>query len=189
MQNTLQNPGNINRDDQEIIQAGLAGDRVSLEELVQRHHASVYRMALRLARNPERAEDLAQDAWVKALRYLPSFEGRSAFTSWMYTIVRSVYFGQEELAWRRREVGVGVVPEGRFGASQPDQPQAIYERTEDVARLHRALQGLPRDQKAVLELRMAGLSFQDIARQTGVAGATARTRAHRALQRLRVAML
>ena len=65
----------------------LSGDREAFAVLVDRHKGMAYTLALRIVRNREEAEEIAQDAFVKAFRSLKSFRRESRFSSWLYRIV------------------------------------------------------------------------------------------------------
>jgi RNA polymerase sigma-70 factor (ECF subfamily) len=72
--------------DQNLIERALGGEDRALERLIQRHYSSVYRLAFRWCRNREDAEDIAQEVFVKMTGNLPSFQHRSAFSTWLCRI-------------------------------------------------------------------------------------------------------
>jgi RNA polymerase sigma factor (sigma-70 family) len=74
-------------DDGRLVSRANAGDGAALEELVQRHQAWVYNIAVRMLAHPHDAEDATQEIFIKALTRLSFFEGRSAFRTWLYRIV------------------------------------------------------------------------------------------------------
>jgi RNA polymerase sigma factor (sigma-70 family) len=73
--------------DRGLVARAAAGDRGAVEHLVGRHQAWIYNIAMRMLAHPQDAEDATQEILVKALTRLASFEGRSAFRSWLYRIV------------------------------------------------------------------------------------------------------
>ena len=77
-----------------LIQRAQAGDAAAFETLVQTHAVYVYNLALRLVRQPQEAEDMAQEALVKVWQALPRFRGESRFTTWLYQIVTNVCYNR-----------------------------------------------------------------------------------------------
>jgi len=76
-------------DDNEIIQLVLQGQQSAYSVLVERYQQYVFTLAYRFVNNREIAEELAQDVFVKAYRYLADFKGNSKFSTWLYTIVNT----------------------------------------------------------------------------------------------------
>src|SRR5713101_2669947 len=74
-------------EDQKLVLRARSGDRKALEELVQRHQAWIYNIAIRMLHHPQDAEDATQDILIKVLTRLSSFEGRSSLRTWLYRIV------------------------------------------------------------------------------------------------------
>jgi RNA polymerase sigma factor (sigma-70 family) len=73
-------------DDVTLVARAQAGDQHALEEIVRRHQGFIYNVAVRMLCHPQDAEDATQEILVKALAALPSFDGRSAFRTWLYRI-------------------------------------------------------------------------------------------------------
>jgi len=74
-------------EDQSLVLRARSGDRQALEDLVQRHQAWIYNIAVRMLFHPQDAEDATQEILIKVLTRLSSFEGRSRFRTWLYRIV------------------------------------------------------------------------------------------------------
>ena len=75
--------------DNEIISKVLSGDHQAYAGLVNRYQNYVFTLALRMVKNREDAEEVAQDVFIKAYKYLADFKGNSKFTTWLYTIVNN----------------------------------------------------------------------------------------------------
>ena len=75
--------------DNEIISKVLNGDHQAYAGLVNRYQNYVFTLALRMVKNREDAEEVAQDAFIKAYKYLADFKGNSKFSTWLYTIVNN----------------------------------------------------------------------------------------------------
>ena len=87
---TINNPladNSRDHEDQKLVLRARSGDRQALEELVQRHRAWIYNIAVRMLYHPQDAEDATQEILIKVLTRLSSFEGRSSFRTWLYRIV------------------------------------------------------------------------------------------------------
>src|SRR2546425_11937362 len=74
-------------EDQVLVLRAKSGDRDALEEIVGRHQAWIYNIAVRMLYHPQDAEDATQEILIKAVTRLSSFEGRSSFRTWLYRIV------------------------------------------------------------------------------------------------------
>src|SRR5438876_10551594 len=73
-------------EDQVLVLRAKSGDRDALEEIVRRYQAWIYNIAVRMLYHPQNAEDATQEILIKAVTALSSFEGRSGFRTWLYTI-------------------------------------------------------------------------------------------------------
>ncbi len=72
-----------------LIRAAQAGDDAAFERLVHAHYGQIYRWALARTGDPDDADDVAQETLVRLYRHLPSFDGRSRFSTWLYQVTRS----------------------------------------------------------------------------------------------------
>ena len=87
---TISNPladNSPNHEDQSLVLRARSGDRQALEDLVHRHQAWIYNIAVRMLHHPQDAEDATEEIPIKVLTRLASFEGRSSFRTWLYRIV------------------------------------------------------------------------------------------------------
>jgi len=76
----------VDQDDPSVVAAAQQGDRDALTEVIERHRAWVYNIAVRMLGTPAAAEDATQDIFIKVLRRIGSFEGRSSFRTWLYRV-------------------------------------------------------------------------------------------------------
>ena len=72
--------------DQELVQAARQGDQEAFAQLVEEHQGRVYSLAFRMVGNPDDAADLTQEAFLSAWRGLAGFDGRAAFSTWLYRL-------------------------------------------------------------------------------------------------------
>src|SRR5438309_1521322 len=96
--------------DLELIARIATGDRVALEQLVRRHQAWIFNIAVRMVCDPHDAEDVTQEVLIKVVTKLGSFAGRSQFRTWLYRIVSN-----HVLNMRSRSKEVGAVNFGQLG--------------------------------------------------------------------------
>ena len=165
----------------ELLDACRRGDPGAFEELVERTHRQAYTLAYRLVGDRQEAEDVVQEAYLRAFRSLRGFRGDARFETWLYRIVSNVAMSQ----LRRR---------GRFGDLLPRAPEesGLEEEarpTDDLLErdeLKRALASLPAGQRVVVVLKdVYGFSCQEIGDQIGVSEGAVKVRLHRARRRLK----
>jgi RNA polymerase sigma-70 factor (ECF subfamily) len=108
--------------DRELAGRARGGDAEAFRELVERHRDRVFAVARRIVRSEFDAEEVAQDAFVRAWRALPDFRGESRFGTWLHAIVVRRALDRAEVLGRRRvrEQGLDVAPEVATPASGPD---------------------------------------------------------------------
>jgi RNA polymerase sigma-70 factor (ECF subfamily) len=164
------------------IERARAGERAAQEELLRAHYARVHATAFRLLGNPEDAEDLAQECFVRAFRSLAYYRAQGSFAGWLRRIL--VHLAQDRYRARRRPEPVLLPPELSGGR----EPHRVLEGRELARILAEALAALAAPLRIALVLRTReGLEYEEIAVATGVTPATARTRvmkARKLLQRL-----
>src|SRR6516162_10471136 len=87
VENPLAENSSTDHEDQCLVARARSGDRGTLEDIIERHQAWIYNIALRMLFHPQDAEDATQEILIKVLTRLSSFEGRSSFRTWLYRIV------------------------------------------------------------------------------------------------------
>lgn len=90
--------------DQELVQLAREGSQAALEELIMRHQAWIYNLALRMVHRPEDARDATQDVLIKLLTRLSSFDGRSSLRTWLYRIVINHMLNMKRSQVEAREI-------------------------------------------------------------------------------------
>ena len=162
-------------------------------EVVRDHRARIYRYLLSMARDPDVAEDLTQETFLRALRGLGALRDRAALVSWLDRVATNVFLDGVRAEGRRPLVYTGG-QEGDAGlmAQIPDPGMRVDRRVEQ-AQMSQCVRGfvdaLPDDYRAVILLHDAyGLSSHEIAEILGVPVATAKIRIHRGRARLRTAL-
>ncbi len=173
------NPPSVER----CVAQAQAGDRSAFEELYRRHVGRVYALCLRMSGEAREAEELTQDAFVRAWEKLDSFRGSSAFTSWLHRLTVNVVLASWRAKGRHRErvVAIADVAESVDPGHRP-RPRLALD-------LEAAIAGLPAGARTVFVLHdVEGYRHRDVAELTGLAVGTSKTQLHRARRLLRKAL-
>ncbi|SMC38040.1 RNA polymerase sigma factor [Sporomusa malonica] len=173
-------------DENLMIAKAKDGDRTALNALVVSHWPYVYRLALAKTGNPDDAQEIAQDAFLRALAALPRYKEMSAtFKTYLSRIALNLITDY----YRKRGRAPQVVDIDEYNApiidtgSRPDEAVISTERRQEVAKL---LALLPNEQRQVIELRIIqGVAVADAARIMGKSGAAVKMLQQRALKRLK----
>lgn len=166
--------------DAELVGRSRAGDLTAFEQLYRKHVPRVFGLCLRMVADRARAEDLAQEAFVRAWRKLASFRGHSAFGTWLYRLTVNVVLSELRLDERREQpLEPASLDSLAGGQSLPVQ---------DID-LERAIASLPRQARLVFVLHdVEGYRHREIAAMTGLAEGTSKAHLHRARKLLREAL-
>jgi RNA polymerase sigma-70 factor (ECF subfamily) len=168
---------------------------VTEQELLEKHSALVFNLALRLTGNRSDAEDLAQDALLRALRALPGFRGDSLVSTWLYRITVNSWKNRVRSEKRRafwRTVTLGLITgEDRDGPARelPDHAAPIDAELETAERstaVQKALLELDADDRAIVVLRdVEDRSYGEIGTVLGLPEGTVKSRLSRARAKLK----
>ena len=176
-------PEDRRRDEAPLIRRARDGDMAAFEQLYRDHVGRVFALCLRLAGDASLAEELAQEAFVRAWQKLGSFRGESAFSSWLYAL--TVNTALSERRSRRRRTSRVMATDDLSAFDRPGRPPGP-ERGFD---LERAMATLPPGARAVLVLHdVEGYKHHEIAEMTGIATGTSKAQLHRARRLLREAL-
>jgi len=172
--------------DAEILQLVVAGEIDAFDELVRRTRRPAYRLARRITRNHEDADDVVQDSYVKAFRALARFDPERAFLPWFLTIVARSALSSIRQGARRATVPLDEP--GPDGTTLADRISGGAPDTDSIRRLldaEEALGHLPDEQRAMLALRVDGdLSYAEIASALEIPVGTVMSRLARAREAL-----
>ena len=156
-----------------------AGEPKAFEELVATYQHRVFGVAVRMLGNAAEAEEVAQEAFLRAHRALADFRGDAKLSTWLYAIVSRLCLTRLA-SGERRMVRQGEEILMRLANKEPDPADAV-ERGEIETALQRAIAELPEERRIVVVLRdLEGLSYEEIARTLDLELGTVRSRLHRA---------
>ena len=181
-----------NMDELALVEAAKKGDIGAFEELVKRYDRNVFRIAQHITQNREDAEDVVQDAFLKAYGNLAQFQGQSKFYTWLVRI--AVNEALMKLRRRRPERTVSLdqdvetdedtIP--REVADWSPNPEQQYNQAELRELLQKTIQGLPAGFRTVFVLRdVEGLSTEETAEALGLSIPAVKSRLLRARLQLR----
>jgi RNA polymerase sigma-70 factor, ECF subfamily len=178
-------------DDVTLVHAAKQGNMAAFEQLVKRHTAMIFRVAMHIMACREDAEEVVQDAFLKAFQHLRDFEERARFSTWLTRI--AVNTALMHLRNLRRATTVSLDREADEGSTLADQvadwkpkPEQLYGRTELREILQRALASLPHSYRVVFLLRdVEGVSIADTAEMLGLSIPNVKARLFRARLKLR----
>ena len=176
----------VDASDLELVRRAQRGERGAFDLLVLRYQHKVIKLVARLLRDPTEAEDVAQEAFVKAYRALGSFRGDSAFYTWLYRI--AVNTARNAMASRQRrpldyeaELSEGEQSTVESRLRHTDTPEATVLSEEIRETVNRAVAALPEDLRTAIILReVEGLSYEEIAAAMDCPVGTVRSRIFRA---------
>ncbi len=184
------------RTDEELLAAFQQGDVGAFEALLRRHRAPLFTFLVRMLGEREKAEDLAQETFLRIVKGAQAWEHRARFQTWLYTIARNLCVDQSRRDRFRRADSLdqtgpddepAMVDSVPAGDPSPDRG-AESARLRPV--LQKALLSLPPDQREVFILReQAGMPFKEIAEMVGANENTVKSRMRYALEGLRKALL
>lgn len=188
-------PGDI-----ELMERFRSGDRTALEELVNRHHASLVRYFHMQCRQRETSEDLAQEVWARVIRHRKSYTARARFQTYLFHIARNLWIDR----YRSNRSAPGMVSadavlgggdEGdgsTLGSLLPGagrDPSEEASLREQAERVRRAVEELPDSLRDVFELgEVRGLAYAEVAEILGIPVGTVKSRMFTAVRRLREAL-
>jgi RNA polymerase sigma-70 factor (ECF subfamily) len=168
------------------------GDRSEFARLVEAYSGFIYRLALKLLEDPQDAEDVLQETFIKAYRALPNFDGRSSLSTWLYRIATN----EALMLMRRHKVSTVSIEEPDESSEEQQEPLQILdwccapevELMSGEARrvLDQAIDTLPESLRVVFVLRdIEGLSTLETAEVLNLSETAVKTRLSRARLRLR----
>ena len=167
----------------EAIEASARGDREAFGSLVERYQQAAFRAAYVIVRDAATAEDVAQDAFVRAYRQMHRFRAGEPFRPWLLRIVTNLALNEVRGRQRRRGLFERATASAEIEEAAPDAGAVAHD---DAATLLRAMGELAEDDRIVLHLRYyADLPEREIAAAIGKPAGTVKSRLHRASRRLR----
>ncbi len=169
--------------EERLLAAAKNGEAEAFGELCERHAKKIFRVALRIVRNREDAEDAVQDSFLSAFLHLKAFDGRSRFATWLTRIAINSALGKLRKKRGVREVSMDEpdpTVESRAHYEVPDSapnPEENYHLRERTAAVGRAIDGLrPRARKVIEFHQLQEHSMEETAKALGISTAAVKAR-------------
>lgn len=173
----------------EIVARVLKGDRQAYALLVEEYKTPVYNLAYRMTRSLADAEDIAQEAFLRAFQELSRYDRGRRFYTWLYTICLNIIrnhikkTSRRQADFRKGNISSGLLETDMGQLESPGADELHKEREEQLAG---CLDKLSPGLRELLVLRFyQGLSFEEIAGITGLSQGAVKMRVYRALEKLR----
>jgi RNA polymerase sigma-70 factor (ECF subfamily) len=176
--------------DLELARRAMARDGAAFRAIIKTHNQRLYRIARGVVRNDAEAEDIVQEAYVRAFAHLERFRGDASLGTWLSRIVINEALGR--LRKRRRTVAMPENPQAeiiQFPLNPSDDPERTMAQRQILQLVERATDSLPDFYRMVFVARVIeGLSIEETSELLGVRPQTVKTRLHRARALLRKAL-
>ena len=173
--------------DQQLVERVQRGDKQAFGLLVAKYQRKLSRLLSRMIRDPAEVEDVAQEAFIKAYRALPSFRGDSAFYTWLYRIgintAKNHLVSQGRRAPTTTEIEAEDAEQYESGEllRDNDTPERLLQTRQIGDTVNEAVEALPEELRTAIVLReIEGLSYDEIASVMGCPIGTVRSRIFRA---------
>ena len=175
----------MDESDAAAVARACAGDTEAFRVLVDRYSRKIFRLAYRMTRNEQDAEDVVQEAYLRAYRFFDGFHGTDG-RAWILAIVRNACY-----TWLQQNRRKPLALEDEMTEPQDTKPnpEALYLGEVDQQLLRQAIEELPEEFREAIILReLEGLSYKEIGAITGAPIGTVMSRLARARHRLETAL-
>ncbi|MBC8063238.1 MAG: sigma-70 family RNA polymerase sigma factor [Chlorobia bacterium] len=170
-----------------LIERCQRGDSTAFDTLMERHEARAYQYALKLTKHAEEAKDVVSEAFIRVFRAINQFRSNSAFTTWLYRILRNCFLDmrkRKSLRFVASLDGVHETDDGEVQMQVVDKrfsPHEVAERSDHSNRVRRAISMLTDIQRKMIILYHADqLSYEEIAGELDLPVGTVKSRLNRA---------
>jgi RNA polymerase sigma-70 factor, ECF subfamily len=175
--------------DEEIAKRVVSGERALFEILMRRHNQRIYRIVRGILRNDGEAEDVMQDAYVRAYQHLAQFEGRSSFVTWLSRIAMHEAFARVQRQQRQTSLESEYRSDDMKFASPSNSPERQAANAELGMALEAAILSLPQKYRSVVILRdVEELTTAEAASTLEISEDAIKVRLHRAHAMVRRAL-
>jgi len=180
------------RNTEELVSRAKNGDMAAFEELILQHEKIVYNIAYRMMNHPEDVKDISQEVFIKIHKNLNRFDGKSAFSTWIYRIAVNTCI--DELRRRKGKQTVSIDEEleqesnfvKRQFVDKGETPETSYLAKEEYEEVMEAMEHISKKHKVMITLRdINGFSYEEIAEITELSMGTVKSRLARARNQLK----
>jgi RNA polymerase sigma-70 factor, ECF subfamily len=197
MQPSVESAQTIAESDAVAVERTLAGDRDAYRILVERHSQNIFRLAYRMTGNRSDAEEVVQEAFLRAYQKLGQFAARANFGTWVYRIAAN--YAIDRMRQRKKEEARKVAPADHEGGTENDPvtlvqdaaptPERLTQSLELRRRMEIALAALSHSERTAFVMRhWEGCAIEEIAEVLKSSSGAAKNTVFRAVQKLRLAL-
>lgn len=146
------------------------GDRAAFEALVRKYQGAIFSFAYHFFRSPDVAEDIAQETFLRAYRFLGSYDPSRRFLTWLYSISRNLCIDKHRERARKEFVGLDDLPQHYLCSERADgDPLGMLELRENRRALAEAIENLPEKYRTpVILCYLQGLPYQEVGEILGI---------------------
>ncbi len=174
-------------EEKELVRLCREGSEEAFAELVKKYRIKVFNLAFSLTRDRDVADDLAQEAFIKAYYALPRFQSRSGFGTWLYRI--AINHARDYLRKKSRMIQISIDNIKESSILQEDKTMKEEKESAEAQRkqfVHQSIRSLPEKHQVILSLRdIQGFSYEEISKILKISPGTVDSRIYRARKMLR----
>lgn len=169
-------------EERQWIEEVLAGNKQAYAQIINKYKNQLYATILRMTKNPQDAQDLVQEAFIKVYHQLEKFEGKGTFSSWIYRV--AINHCMDEFRKKRYKMQQLEISEDQV--MNPNHPEVIFLKKEKNRQLERLIGTLPEEERIIILLRYVNeLSYSEISDLVEIPVSSVRNKLHRAKKKLR----
>lgn len=167
------------------IQEVLSGNKQAYAHIINKYKNQLYATILRMTRNPQNAQDLVQEAFIKVYQQLGKYDNKGSFSNWMYRV--AINHCMDEFRKKSYKMKVVEIKEEKLVNSH--HPEVIFLKKEKNRQLERLIADLPEDERMIILLRYVNeLSYSEISELCELPVSSVRNKLHRAKIKMRASV-
>ena len=167
------------------IQEVLSGNKQAYAHIINKYKNQLYATILRMTRNPQNAQDLVQEAFIKVYQQLGKYDNKGSFSKWMYRV--AINHCMDE--FRKKSYKMKSVEINEEKVVNPNHPEVIFLKKEKNRQLERLIAALPEDERMIILLRYVNeLSYSEISELSELPVSSVRNKLHRAKKKMRASV-
>ncbi|MEQ2529330.1 RNA polymerase sigma factor [Robertmurraya yapensis] len=169
-------------EDLKWISEVLSGDKQAYGNIIKKYKNPLYATIVRMTKNPQDAQDLVQDAFIKVYHQLEKYEQKGSFSSWLYRVAINHCMDQ----FRKKQYSLELVGVNEDSVVNPNNPEVIFLKKEKQRQLERLIATLPDDERMIILLRYVNeLTYEEIGELVGMPITNVRNKLFRAKKKMR----
>lgn len=169
-------------EERQWIEEVLAGNKQAYAQIINKYKNQLYATILRMTKNPQDAQDLVQEAFIKVYHQLGKYEGKGTFSSWIYRV--AINHCMDEFRKKRYKMQQLEISEDQV--MNPNHPEVIFLKKEKNRQLEKLIGTLPEEERIIILLRYVNeLSYNEISELVETPVSNVRNKLHRAKKKLR----